>query len=130
MLRMFSSLLLLGAFAVTPKLANADSKGAAGRIVEVQVNAQGSDNHALYRGAVKVRSGKKKAFTYATYKWGGSTCPGKDLTADQVAVLSEALANRSRVSLIPRFKNGQGGNKCLVSFSLATPKIAGNEGPS
>ena len=128
MIRSLVSVSLLGALLFTPALASADSKGQSGRIIEVQINTAGSDDHAQYRGEVTVRSGKKNTATETTYKWGGSVCPGKDLTEHQVELLVHALTDRGRVSIVPRYKNGQGGNKCLVAFSLASHKHAGTVG--
>jgi hypothetical protein len=90
------------------------SEGAAGRIVAVTVNTLGSDEHSLFRGSVVV---DQIGDGLQEYKWGGTTCPAKHLQPDQVANLQRALSD-PRMSILPLFKNHQGGNVCLVAFTL------------
>jgi hypothetical protein len=52
---------------------------------------------------------------FATYHWGGSFCPGKDLPEASVAALHRALDN-PRVVVQPFSQNGQGGALCLVAL--------------
>lgn len=109
---------------VTPAVAGADSAGADGRIVKLTINEPGSDDHATFRGAIKVRTGKKAT---DTYKWGGSLCAGLNLSEGSIARLAGAFHTRRFTTVKPRFKNGAGGTKCLVSFDI---RGKANDGPS
>jgi hypothetical protein len=105
--------LLLGL--LSPQTAFADQTGATGRVTKVSVNAQGSDKFASFHGSVTIRAGSKTR----TYFWGGTACPAQSLTASEIELLSDALNNRSRTSVTPRYRGGQaGGERCLVGFEL------------
>lgn len=119
--RALTVLFALAFTAVPVADAAADSTGAAGRVVELRVNGSGSDDYGKFRGSVKIRTPGKKGRT-TEYKWGGTTCPSKDLTPEQVAILADAFARRANTHVLPRTKNGQGGAKCLVAFDLRTPR--------
>jgi hypothetical protein len=101
-----------------PTIAAADETATSGRIVRLVINAAGSDSFALFHGQITVRksttSGKGDV-----YQWGGTACPGSKLTDAQVALLADALHNRHRIGIVPRFKAGEvAGTKCLTAFEL------------
>ncbi len=110
----FATPLLLGALAL-PGPARADSAGPTGRVRSLTIATPGSDAYASYRGAVEIGQKKRPP---VTYYFGRAYCPGKDLSDAQVALLAEALEDAGKIRITPRFKNGQGGRKCLVGFTL------------
>jgi len=94
--------------------------GVAGKIISVTINGSKSDDYNKFHGSVKIRPpGKNKRSV--EYKWGGTNCPGKNLTADQVDILVGAFHERKSTHVVPHSKNGQGGAKCLVGFELKRP---------
>jgi hypothetical protein len=106
--------LLATSILLTPHVASADSDGAKGRIIDLSVNEPASDDYVKFHGSVTLYANKAKT----TYHWGGSFCPGKDLSADSVERLTQAFLTRRWTKVTPRFKNGQGGNKCIVGYTL------------
>jgi hypothetical protein len=120
---------IVSAFVATalmlPPAAIADSLGTAGKLVGLRdVNAV-SDNYPLIRGSVWVDEGKG---AITEYRWGGSVCPGKDLSEEEIANLSRAL-NNSKLRIIPIYKNGQGNSVCLTHFLLVAKRIVGDVEP-
>lgn len=111
----FAPCLALALGMLGPQTAHADQTGATGRITKVAVNAQGSDKYASFHGSVTVRTGSKSQ----TYFWGGTACPAQSLTTAEIGLLSDALNNRARTSISPRYRGGEaGGTRCLVGFEL------------
>lgn len=109
------SLIAVMAAVMLPASASADSAGNAGNVEAVVIHEPGSDNYAMYKGAVvlKERAGSKRE-----YRWGGSLCPGRDLSANSVNLLFEALRARKQVEVTPQFKLGNGSQRCLTGFRL------------
>jgi hypothetical protein len=95
-----------------PGLAIADLQGATGRLVALIVFEPTSDEYALHHGSITVGDA---IGGFATYHWGGSFCPGKDLAEASVASLHRALDN-PRIVVQPFTKNGQGGALCAVAI--------------
>ena len=89
--------------------------------VDITVNDAGSDDFSAYKGEVRVRANK----TITVYRWGGSACPGKDLSAANVALLFEAAEESAKIT--PKYKPGAGSNKCLTGFKTQFKK---DKGPS
>ncbi|WAS98113.1 hypothetical protein [Nannocystis punicea] len=98
-----------------PAVALADSAGSAGNVEALTVYESSSDNHAMFNGAVtiKERTGQKR-----DYKWGGSLCPGRDLSANSINLLFQALREKKQVEVTPTYKAGNGGERCLTGFKL------------
>lgn len=97
--------------------AMADTDAVFGELVSVEVVSSGSDLFGLVRGNAVVRENGVDV----DYVWGGNTCPGRDLTEAQVALLQNALLApyvRIRVSHV----NGQGGNLCIVRLAFVNEK--------
>lgn len=100
----------------------ADQEGAEGVLVSMQLNARGSDDFSAYHGAIEVRSWSKKKgkSSQRQYQWGGSNCPNRNLTSDQIEVLTSALSDNLRIK--PAFVPGQlPKSRCLVSFKVSRP---------
>lgn len=95
----------------TPTTATQPSRGA---IISLYVSDQGSDNFAKFRGMLMldfVGTGVTE------YKWGGSTCPGRQLSEASVQLLALAQANGLRIT--PETKPGQGGALCMTGFTIS-----------
>lgn len=104
-----------------PTAASADSNGTRGRIIDITVNDSGSDDFSAFKGEVRIRANK----AVKVYRWGGAACPGKDLTAANVALLFTAAEESAKVT--PKYKPGAGSNKCLTGFKVQFKK---DKGPS
>jgi hypothetical protein len=109
------------AAASVPALAFADSSGAPGYVTSLTVNTKSSDSAGSYRGSVRVREGAEPGSPNREYRWGGTICSGRDLAEIDIALLTEALRGRSDTQIVPRYKMGQAGARCLVSFTLQEP---------
>lgn len=96
-------------------VAHADSLGAAGRIIELEVNNSNADTYLQYHGRVVVTAVDRES----EYRWGGSSCSNRTLTERQVTMLQRAI--ESGMAITPRYLLGQGSNKCLVGFILRAP---------
>lgn len=106
----------------------ADYVGIAGKVISVTINGSKSDDYKSYHGSVKIKPpGKRKR--PVEYKWGGTLCPGKNLTDHEVGLLVQAFHNRKTTHVLPRMKSGQAHTKCLVGFELQRPG-GGAPGPS
>ena len=117
-MRIFSILLSLGLamfWSGIPGVVRADFEGDSGRILSLTHNTSGSDEQSSFRGSIVVKQRNAPA---KEYKWGGFTCPGKNLTVEEVALLERAFLGWGW-KIHPFFKNGQGGNSCLVAFTLS-----------
>jgi hypothetical protein len=108
-----------------PPVAIADSLGTAGKLVGLRDVNAASDDYALIRGSVWVDEGKG---AITEYRWGGSVCPGRNLSEDEIANLSRAL-NDSQLRLIPIYQNGQGNSVCLTHFLLVSKRVVGDVEP-
>jgi hypothetical protein len=91
----------------------ADSLGAAGSIVQLEINHTTADTYLQYHGRVVLLADSRST----EYRWGGTSCSNKSLTESQVTMLQRAL--ESGTPIVPRFQAGQGTNKCLVGFVIA-----------
>jgi len=115
----------------TSGLAYGDSAGDWGRVVSVRVTAQGSDDFAKFRGTLTLagrRTHPRRPAPTVEYTWGGSTCPGRDLTDGQISQLTEAMTHRAHLRIKPYFKPGQGSAKCIVGFEAAGREATGEGG--
>lgn len=102
----------------------ADTVGLTGAIVGLREVNSNSDRYALLRGSIWIEESPGQL---QEYRWGGSACPGKDLTEDEVANLARNLDRNVRI--IPIFKNGQGGSRCLVEFIITDRRHADDINP-
>jgi len=116
------SLAILLAASSLPTLASAaDSSGSTGYVISVTINTKSSDTYNSYSGSVVLREGTEPASPVREYRWGGTLCSGRDLSSADVQLLTEAFRGRSDTQVIPRYKMGQAGSRCLVSFTLREP---------
>jgi hypothetical protein len=91
----------------------ADETGPEGRAKTVEVNAPSSDSYVQFHGRVFVTTGK----TTNEYRWGGTSCGSRTMSAEMVQLLVDAV-RADDVRVVPTFQDGQGSTKCLVGFSL------------
>lgn len=94
----------------------ADSTGATGSVIQIEINSTSSDSYVAYHGKVSISPGKNTQPT--VYTWGGVQCPGKTISDEMVDVLMQAFQSRRHVHVTPRFKPGAGAHKCLVGLSI------------
>jgi hypothetical protein len=83
-------------------------------MVSLRVLERTHDEYAKLHGELVVYPVSKNKTR--TYKWGGSSCPGRTLSDTNVLLLSEGLANKMKVQI--ETKMGAGGSKCIVGFRL------------
>ena len=108
--------LLAGLMIVSaPATTFADSLGLVGTVENLTVYESSSDDYAMANGLLTVR---EKSGTKRDYKWGGSLCPGRDLGANSINLLFEALRAKKQVEVTPTYKAGNGGERCLTGFKL------------
>ncbi|NVB40397.1 hypothetical protein G6O69_21335 [Pseudenhygromyxa sp. WMMC2535] len=98
---------------LSPLPAAADSQGETGTIDSVEVYSPSSDDYAKYHGRLFVTGARGQA----EYRWGGTTCGSKTITDAMATQLVVAL-DAENTQIVPRFKSGQGGKRCLVGFQL------------
>jgi hypothetical protein len=68
----------------------------------------------LFRGSITTGDSN---LGYAQYRWGGSSCPARDLPYELVDDLQRGM-NNPRVLIEPYTQPGQGGALCLVGFTF------------
>jgi hypothetical protein len=102
-----------------PAAASADSNGAAGSVEAIVLHEPGSDNHPMYHGAVVL---KERAGVKREYRWGGSLCPGRELSDTSLGLLFEALRSGAQVEVTPLFKSGNGGQRCITGLRVAASR--------
>ncbi|HEY8377806.1 MAG TPA: hypothetical protein VIK91_15025 [Nannocystis sp.] len=107
--------------ALVPATTFADSTGSSGVVEELAVYESGSDNYAMANGILTV---KESGGTKREYKWGGSLCAGRNVSANSISLLFDAMRSQSSVNIIPSYKVGSGNTRCLTGFKLVTNRTA------
>lgn len=100
--------------------AAADNVGNAGVLALVEIVDDDSDDSVSYRGRVVLDEG---ASIQQEYYWGGVLCSNRDLDVSDEALLASVLANK-KLRLVPAWKGGMAGKRCLVAFTLTDKKNA------
>jgi hypothetical protein len=95
----------------------ADNIGTPGPMVGFEHNDDSSDEAGLADGSLFIDEG---GGTTREYRWGGSLCPGRELDTAQQSMLLEA--GRGKWVVLPYYKLGNGGARCLTSFGFAMKK--------
>lgn len=98
-----------------PAVSFADSAGGVGNVEAVTLHEPGSDNHGMFNGSVTI---KEKTGQKREYKWGGSLCPGREISATSIGLLFEALRARKAIEITPNYKTGNGNERCLTGFKI------------
>lgn len=102
-----------------PPAVHADIAGDGGYVLAAELLTDGSDDFGLVRGRVLIR--QRVDQQTVEYVWGGNTCPGRDLADWQVQILFD-LAAAPYMLVVPQYKNGAGGNRCLVRWTAFNEK--------
>ena len=107
------------ALGTTVPSALADFDGAPGRVLALDIRDDDSDNSPQRRGQILVDDGD----TVTTYTWApGTTCQNlNDLTTHEEILLSQLVGNKKKL-IVPRYKSGLNGARCLVRFWITDKK--------
>lgn len=101
--------------ALVPGTTFADSNGTTGVVEELAVYESGSDNYAMANGILTV---KEASGTKREYKWGGSLCAGRNVSASSISLLFDAMRSQANVNIVPSYKLGSGNTRCLTGFKM------------
>ena len=102
-----------------PPAIHADTAGDGGHVLAAELVSDGSDQFGLLRGRVLIR--QRVDEQTVEYVWGGNICPGRDLADWQVQILFD-LAATPYMLVVPQYRNGQGGSRCLVRWTAFNEK--------
>jgi hypothetical protein len=101
-------------FGISQAQANNDQAGAIGTVESIHLRSSSAKSSPFWN-YVNVAG--------ETYYWGGSVCPGTKLVYQGMSdTMVDALAEYATypdMCIEPFYKNGQGGNRCLVSFTAS-----------
>lgn len=117
--RPLCALLLASACALLPQMAAAaDSPGNPGYVQEILLNSTKSHVYMQYQGAVSLLEGDTVNAARREYRWGGSVCSGILPSDEQVRYLFEAMRAGKSLQVVPSYKLGAGGTRCLVAIKI------------
>lgn len=127
--RSLQALLLASACTLLPQTAAAaDSPGNPGYVQDILLNSTKSDVYMQYQGAVSLLEGDTVSSARREYRWGGSVCSGIVPSDEQVRYLFEAMRAGKSLQIVPSYKLGAGGARCLVAIKIrlrpAPPNVA------
>lgn len=114
----------LSAVILVPAVAYADTDGAVGTVASVSINESSADDYATERGSIYVQEAPT---TSRKYTWGGQACSGRNLTEGNIALLVDAMRARDSVQIVPSYKTGGGGVRCLVGFKLQPTAVGSTQ---
>jgi hypothetical protein len=98
--------------AIAPSTAFADELGPAGIATDVEVLTPSADTYLQYHGRLVILVGTAPQ----EYRWGGTSCGSRTMSADNVRSLITAVNKGTPIT--PRFQMGQGTTRCLVGFTV------------
>jgi len=98
--------------------AAADSPGNPGYVQDISLNGAKSDVYMQYQGAVVLLEGDTVGAVRREYRWGGSVCSGIVASEDQIRYLFEAMRAGKSLQIVPSYKLGAGGARCLVALKV------------
>jgi hypothetical protein len=104
--------LLAVCLASAPTTAFADEAGKAGIATDLETLTPSADTYLQYHGRLVLLVGT----TPEEYRWGGTSCGSRTMSADNVRLLATAVQKGQ--SITPRYQIGQGSVRCLVGFSV------------
>ncbi len=104
----------LAAVVLVPAVAYADADGLKGTVASVTVNETYADDYSAERGNLIVNEGS----VARKYQWGGTACNGKNLSEANISLLFRALEATDKLEVVPSYKGGAGGARCLVGFRV------------
>jgi len=109
---------VLGLGALPGTAAAADSVGNPGYVADLVLNSSKSDRYAEFQGSVLLAEGDTAAALKREYRWGGTTCSGYLPTEDQIRYLFEAMRSGRALQIVPSYKAGVAGARCLVAVKV------------
>lgn len=117
--RSLRALFLTAVCSFLPQMAAAaDSAGNPGYVQDIVLNGSKSDVYMQYQGAVSLLEGDTVSAVRREYRWGGSVCSGINPTEEQVRYLFEAMRAGKSLQIVPSYKLGAGGARCLVALKV------------
>lgn len=117
--RSLGALFLAAACTLLPQTAAAaDSPGNPGYVQDILLNSTKSDVYMQYQGAVSLQEGDTVTAARREYRWGGSVCSGIMPSDEQVRYLFEAMRAGKSLQVVPSYKLGAGGARCLVAIKI------------
>ncbi len=96
----------------------AESTGASGYVVDLVLNSPTSERYGDYQGSVLLLEGDVANAAKHEYKWGGTVCSGYMPGAELIRYLFEAMRAGRTLQVVPNYKPGVGGARCLVGFKV------------
>ncbi len=124
------SLLLASVCTLLPQVAvAADSPGNPGYVQDIVLNSSKSEVFMQYQGAVSLLEGDTVSSARREYRWGGSVCSGIVPSDEQVRYLFEAMRAGKSLQIVPSYKLGAGGARCLVAIKIRLRPAPANVAP-
>ena len=124
--RLVQSLLFAAACAALPQTASAaDVAGSAGYVQELVLNNNKSERFLEFQGSVLLVEGDAANALKHEYRWGGTSCSGYTPTDAQIDFLFEVLRGGRVLQVVPSYKNGTGGARCLVALKVRPRPASG-----
>ena len=109
------ALLALAGALILPSIAYAaDTTGDEGRVKSIELLSPSAAAYVQYHGRITITANKRNV----EYRWGGTSCGSKTLSADLIDQLVVATRHKDTVKLTPTYATGAGSSKCLVGFSI------------
>jgi hypothetical protein len=112
------SLVAVLMMALVPATTFADSLGTIGSVESVTVYESGASEYGAANGLLTVKEDNANN-TKRDYKWGGSLCPGYNLSTSSLGMLFDALRSQADVAITPTYKMGNMSTRCLTGFKLS-----------
>ena len=109
--------------------AAADSPGNPGYVQEILLNSTKSEVYMQYQGAASLLEGDTVSSARREYRWGGSVCSGIVPSDEQVRYLFEAMRAGKSLQIVPSYKLGAGGARCLVAIKIRLRPAPANAAP-
>jgi len=97
----------------------ADVTGPAGAVLSVEVRTVSADLYLQFHGRLVVQQSIDDMAV--EYRWGGTSCGSRILTASQLGYLMD-LAAAPYMMIEPFYQDGQGQTICLVGFKAFNTK--------
>jgi hypothetical protein len=98
--------------------AAADLTGTAGVVTELVLNGESSEAYGVSHGSVRLQEGDSVASIKREYKWGGTSCAGVLPSEEQKRLLFEAMRAGFSIQVVPSYRMGLAGARCLVGIRL------------
>jgi hypothetical protein len=95
----------------------ADEVGKPGIASKVEILTPSADGYLQFHGRLII---SVTSSLTEEYRWGGTSCGSKTLSAENVHELGAAVREGLQVS--PRYQSGQGSTRCLVGFAIQKSK--------